>query len=79
MWQKKYDKTVAMFSLEMSREQLAMRLLASESFVELQKLVTGKLSEDEWSKVSMAAAALSQTDIRIDDNPSITVAPARSR
>ena len=71
---KKYKKTVVMFSLEMSREQLAMRLLASESFVELQKLATGKLSEDEWSKVSMAAASLSQTDIRIDDNPSITVA-----
>ncbi len=76
---KKYDKTVALFSLEMSREQLAMRLLASESFVELQKLVTGKLSEDEWGKVSMAAAALSQTDIRIDDNPSITVAEMNAK
>ena len=76
---KKYNKTVALFSLEMSREQLAMRLLANESFVELQKLVTGKLSEDEWSKVSMAAAALSQTDIRIDDNPSITVAEMNAK
>ena len=56
-----------------------MRLLANESFVELQKLVTGKLSEDEWSKVSMAAAALSQTDIRIDDNPSITVAEMNAK
>lgn len=46
-----------------------MRLLASEGFVELQKLATGKLSEDEWSKLCMASAALSQTDIRIDDNP----------
>ncbi len=71
---KKYKKTVAIFNLEMSREQLAMRLLASESFIELQKLVTGKLSEDEWGKLCMASAALSQTDIRIDDNPSITVA-----
>ena len=76
---KKYKKTVVMFSLEMSREQLAMRLLASESFVELQKLATGKLSEDEWSKVSMAAASLSQTDIRIDDNPSITVAEMNAK
>ena len=76
---KKYNKTVVMFSLEMSREQLAMRLLASESFVELQKLATGKLSEDEWSKLCMASAALSQTDIRIDDNPSITVAEMNAK
>ena len=76
---KKYDKTVALFSLEMSREQLAMRLLASESFVELQKLATGKLSEEEWTKLCMASAALSQTDIRIDDNPSITVAEMNAK
>ena len=76
---KKYDKTVVMFSLEMSREQLAMRLLASESFVELQKLATGKLSEEEWTKLCMASAALSQTDIRIDDNPSITVAEMNAK
>ena len=71
---KKYKKTVAMFSLEMSREELAMRLLSIESFVDGKKLQTGKLSPEEWSKVSMAAAALSQTDIRVDDNASITVA-----
>ena len=71
---KKYDKTVAMFSLEMSREQLAMRLLSIESFVDSQKMATGKLSEDEWTKLCMASAALSQTDIRVDDNASITVA-----
>ena len=76
---KKYNKTVAMFSLEMSREQLAMRLLANESFVELQKLATGKLSEEEWTKLCMASAALSQTDIRIDDNPSITVAEMNAK
>ena len=76
---KKYNKTVAVFSLEMSREQLAMRLLASESFVELQKLATGKLSEDEWTKLCMASAALSQTDIRIDDNPSLTVAEMNAK
>ena len=76
---KKNNKTVALFSLEMSREQLAMRLLASESFVELQKLATGKLSEEEWTKLCMASAALSQTDIRIDDNPSITVAEMNAK
>ncbi len=76
---KKYDKTVAVFSLEMSREQLAMRLLSNESFVELQKLVTGKLSEDEWTKLCMASAALSQTDLRVDDNPAITVAEMNAK
>ena len=76
---KKYKKTVAIFNLEMSREQLAMRLLASESFIELQKLTTGKLSEEEWTKLGMAASALSQTDIRIDDNPSVTVADINAK
>ncbi|MDD6968324.1 MAG: replicative DNA helicase [Firmicutes bacterium] len=71
---KKYKKTVAIFNLEMSREQLAMRLLANESFVELQKLATGKLTDEEWTKLCMGSAALSQTDIRIDDNPTVTVA-----
>ena len=76
---KKYKKTVAIFNLEMSREQLAMRLLASESSVELQKLTTGKLSEEEWTKLCIASAALSQTDIRIDDNPSVTVADINAK
>ena len=76
---KKYKKTVAIFNLEMSREQLAMRLLAIESFVELQKLATGKLSEEEWTKLCMASAALSQTDIRIDDNPTVTVADINAK
>ena len=71
---KKYNKTVAMFSLEMSREQLAMRLLAIESFVDSQKMATGKLTKEEWTKLGMASYALSQTDIRVDDNASITVA-----
>ena len=76
---KKYGKTVAMFSLEMSREQLVMRLLANESFVDLGKLLTGKLSEEEWTKLAMASAALSQTDMRIDDNPSVTVAEINAK
>ena len=76
---KKYQKTVAIFNLEMSREQMAMRLMSSESFVNSQKLATGKLSEEEWNKLCMASAALSQTDIRIDDNPSITVAEMNAK
>ncbi len=76
---KKYNKTVAFFSLEMSREELAMRLLASESFVDSQKLATGKLSDEEWTKLAMASAALSQTDIRVDDNGGITVAEMNAK
>ena len=76
---KKYKKTVAIFNLEMSREQLAMRLLAIESFVDGQKMQTGKLTEEEWSKLSMASVALSQTNICIDDNPSITVAEMNAK
>jgi len=76
---KKYPSTVAIFNLEMSREQLAMRLLAIESFVDGQKMATGKLSEEEWVKLCMASSALSQTDIRIDDNPTITVADINAK
>ncbi len=72
-------KTVVFFSLEMSREQLALRLIANESFVDNQKLVTGRLSEEEWGKISLASSALSQTDLRIDDNPSITVAEMNAK
>ena len=76
---KKYHKTVAIFNLEMSREQLAMRLLAIESFVDGQKMATGKLTDEEWTKLGMASASLAQTDIRIDDNPSITVAEMNAK
>ena len=76
---KKYKKTVAVFNLEMSREQLALRLLASEGFLDMQKLATGKSSEEEWGKLCMASSALSQTDIRIDDNPMVTVADINAK
>ena len=76
---KKYKKTVAVFNLEMSREQLAMRLLSGESFVDSAKMQTGKLTDEEWIKLAMGSAALSQTDIRIDDNPSITVAEMNAK
>jgi replicative DNA helicase len=63
----------------MSREQLAMRLLSGESFVDSAKMQTGKLTDEEWGKLAMGSAALSQTDIRIDDNPSITVAEMNAK
>lgn len=77
---KKYPKrTVAFFSLEMSKQQLVTRLLANESFIDNKKLTTGKLSVDEWSKLGIASSAISQTDLRVDDNPSITVAEMNAK
>ena len=72
-------KSVVFFSLEMSREQLAMRLISTESFVDNKKLVTGKLNEDDWSKVAAAAASLNQTRILIDDDPSLSVADMNAK
>mgnify|MGYP002309331641 FL=1 len=72
-------KTVVFFSLEMSREQLCMRLISSESFVDSKKLVTGKLGEDDWTKIAAASAALNQTQILIDDNPSLSVADMNAK
>lgn len=65
--------TVAIFSLEMAREQLVMRLLAGQGMVDGKKLQTGRLNQEEWRRVNAAAALLSGTDIRIDDNPTLTV------
>ena len=77
---KKYPKrTVAFFSLEMSKQQLVTRLLANESFVDNKMLTTGKLSVDEWCKIGIASSAISQTDLRVDDNPSITVAEMNAK
>lgn len=67
-------KAVVMFSLEMSKEQLCMRLLASESFVDSKKLQTGGLSDDDWRKIAAASASIGATDIRFDDNPMLSVA-----
>ena len=72
-------KSVVFFSLEMSREQLAMRLISNEAFVDNKKLVTGRLSEDDWDKVAAAAAALNQTRIYIDDNPTLSVADMNAK
>ena len=66
-------KTVAIFSLEMSREQLVTRLLSRASLVPSQNLLTGQLSPQQWKDISEAAQTLSLTDIRIDDNPTLTV------
>ena len=72
-------KSVAFFSLEMSREQLALRLISNESFVDNKKLVTGKLSENDWEKVAAAADALNRTKILIDDDPTVSVADINAK
>ena len=72
-------KTVVFFSLEMSREQLAMRLISGESFVDNKKLVTGRLNEEDWTKIAAASAALNRTQILIDDNPSLSVADMNAK
>ena len=66
-------QTVAVFSLEMSREQLVTRLLSRAALVPSQNLLTGQLTDQQWREISNAAQALSATDIRIDDNPTLTV------
>ena len=66
-------KTAVFFSLEMSREQLAMRLISNEAFVDNKKLVTGKLGDEDWDKIALASAALGRSKILIDDNPTLTV------
>jgi replicative DNA helicase len=64
---------VAIFSLEMSKEQLATRLLSSEAFVDSKKLLTGRLSQSDWKKIVTAASVISNTGIMIDDNSMLTV------
>ena len=73
------QKTVAVFSLEMSREQLATRLLSSEACVESGRLRTGSLRETDWDKIAAAAGVLNKLDIRIDDNPMLSVADMNAK
>lgn len=66
-------KAVAVFSLEMSREQLAMRLLSSESYIDGKKLQTGQIKNDEWRRLAAAATSISAADLLINDDASLTV------
>ncbi|KAB3532190.1 replicative DNA helicase [Alkaliphilus serpentinus] len=75
----KAGASVAIFSLEMSKEQLMLRVLASESMVELSKIQTGNLNEEEWGKIAQAMIPLSRAEIYFDDTPGITVMEMRSK
>lgn len=68
----KGNGSVAIFSLEMSKEQLSQRLLSAEAMVTIQKIRNGGLSSSEWDKIYMAIDVLSNANIYIDDTPGIT-------
>ncbi|MGM9612160.1 MAG: replicative DNA helicase, partial [Butyricicoccus sp.] len=72
-------KDVVVFQLEMSKDQLASRFLASEALIESQKLKTGNLAEDDWIKIARATNVLAKTRIYVDDNPAITVAEIKAK
>ena len=75
----KADVPVVVFSLEMSKEQVAQRLLCSEAAIPSQKLRNGYLDEDEWRRLSSALGRLGEAKIYIDDTPSISVMELRTR
>ena len=70
---------VAIFSLEMSKDQLVNRMLCSEAMVDSNKMRTGKLEEDDWAKLAQAIGPLSEANIFIDDTPGITVMEIRTK
>lgn len=72
-------KTVAFFSLEMSKEQLVSRLLSTEALVSGTKLRTGKLNKEEWSRLIPASDILRKTELYLDDSPGITITEMKSR
>ncbi|WP_028308962.1 replicative DNA helicase [Desulfitibacter alkalitolerans] len=73
------NTTVAIFSLEMSKEQLVQRLWASEAMVDQHKLRSGNLNEEDWKRLIRAAEGISDAPIFIDDTPSISVMEVRAK
>jgi replicative DNA helicase len=77
---KKYrDKKIAVFSLEMAREQIVSRLLSSEARIASEKMRTGKIDRNEWKSIAEAADVLSQLEIYVDDTASISVGEMKSK
>jgi replicative DNA helicase len=75
----KVAKHIAVFSLEMSTEQLALRLAAQESGIDSQRLRSGQLKEDEWEMFTRAVEKLSELPIHFDDSPALTPSQLRSK
>jgi len=73
------NKTVAIFSLEMSKEQLVNRLFSLESRVDSQKIRTGNLDDNDWEKLIESAGVIGKSNLIIDDMPGISVAELRSK
>ena len=73
------DKAVAVFNLEMSAEQLAMRIIASVGQLDGFKLKTGNLLNQDWKRINEASAQLSNTNLVIDDTPGITIGEIRAK
>lgn len=71
--------SVAIFSLEMSKEQIVNRILSSEMLIENMKLKTGDINADEWQKIAVASAQISEAAIYIDDTSDITAAEMRAK
>ena len=72
-------KSIGIFSLEMSKEQLVKRFLCSEARIDQQRINTGFLSKEDWIRLSQISGALSETKIFIDDTASITITELRSK
>ena len=70
---------VAIFSLEMSKEQMANRILCSEAMVDSNKVRTGRVEDEDWAKLAMASGELSEAGIFIDDTPGISVMEIRAK
>lgn len=70
---------VAIFSLEMSKEQMGNRILCSEAMVDSNKVRTGRVEDEDWSKLAMASGELSESEIFIDDTPGISVMEIRAK
>ncbi len=70
---------VAIFNLEMSKDQLVNRILCSEAMVDSNKVRTGKLEEDDWTKLAEAIGPLSDAEIYIDDTPGISITEIRAK
>ena len=75
----KLNRTIAIFSLEMSKEQLVNRLFSLESKVDSQHIRTGQLSDQEWEKLIESAGVIGKSNLIIDDTPGISIAELRSK
>lgn len=73
------NKTVAIFSLEMSKEQLVNRLFSLESYVDAQLLRTGNLKDSDWEKLIEGAGTIGKSNLIIDDTPGISISEMRSK